>query len=182
MKIRRLNETNISRIWQHTKDDNTFAIIGSRDKDTGEDYTKQLYSFAREGLKNHWGFTQLEGTYTYKDEHKDVENSVIIYNIPKDRALEIARKLNQESIIWKDKDYFGFLTADGTPDGEFSKDTKNMELSGPDLELYGSKLAKHKNKKFMFRLESLEPKERSSIRNLGGIKYNRKKLLEFSLL
>ena len=183
MKIkRRLNEVNISRIWQHTKDDSTFAIVGSIDKDTGEDHTKELFDFARSRLSDKKGFTKLEGTYTYKDGHKDVENSLILYNIPKDEALKLAKDLNQESIIWKDKDFFGFLTADGTPDGEFKNEDRNMTLSGPDLELYGSRLAQHKNRKFIFELYAAGPIERSSVDKLGSITLKREKLFEFSLL
>lgn len=57
-----------------------------------------------------------------------------------------------------------------------------MTLSGPDLELYGSRLAQHKNKKFIFELYAAEPIERSSVDKLGSITLKREKLFEFSLL
>ena len=183
MKIyKRLDETKVSRIWQHTKDGGTFAIIGSRDKDTGEDYSDKLYQYARSGLGKKQGFTKLEGTYTYKDGHTDVENSVMINNISKEDALKIAKDLNQETIIWKDPEYFGFLTADGKPDGEFENKYNNMIFNHKDLELFGSRLARRKNQKFMFEWFAVQPVEKTAVEKLGSITLKREKLLEFSLL
>ena len=161
-----LNEVGLSRIIQHTTDEGTFAIIGSQDKDTREDRFSELLQMVEDVAKKdksgkRIGWNHLEGTYTYDDGTTGVEKSLIIYNIPKDKALAIAKKLNQESIIWKDTDFFGFLTSDGIPDGELGR---GISFDKDAVELYGSKLlGKHNNaKKFVYEANLVETSNRGS--------------------
>lgn len=148
-----LNETSLSRILQHTQDKDTFAIIGSQDKDTKKDrYTELLDEIARVQKKyadKKIGFNHLKGTYTYEDGTVGTESSLIIYNIPKEEALRIAKKLNQESIIWKDDNFFGFLTAEGKEDGDLGR---GLSFDKDAVQAYGSRLSsKHnKGKPFIF--------------------------------
>ena len=172
-----LLEGGLSRIWQHTKDDKTFAIIGSQDKDTKEDRSDELTRLVSKYASQHRGevgYKYLFGRYEYEDGTIGEEKSVIIFNIPKEKALEFASKnkgVNQESIIWKDDNFFGFLTQDGREDGKFTSNTKNMNLSDEDIKLFGSRLAKHKNKNqtqwYKFVMEQFVPDEKSSIRNMA---------------
>lgn len=171
----KINEGGLSRIWQHTKDDNTFAIIGSQDKDTKEDRSDELLDkvgrLSRQRNLN-IGYKPLWGRYEYEDGTIGEELSLIIFNIDKPTALKIAKALNQESIIWKDGGFFGFLTADGREDGEFSYNPKNMNFSDEDVKLFGSRLTRHKNKNqqkwFKFTMEQYKPLgERSSVRNMA---------------
>lgn len=148
-----LNETSLSRILQHTQDKDTFAVIGSQDKDTKKDrYTELLDEIAKLQKKysdKKIGFNHLKGTYTYEDGTVGTESSLIIYNIPKEEALRIAKKLNQESIIWKDDNFFGFLTAEGKEDGDLGR---GLSFDKDAVQAYGSRLSsKHnKGKPFIF--------------------------------
>ena len=42
---KRIDEGGLSRLYNHIKDQDTFAVIGSQDKDTGEDRSNELYQF-----------------------------------------------------------------------------------------------------------------------------------------
>lgn len=174
--MRVIKEGGLSRLWQHTQNKNgeTFAIIGCQDKDTKELHKDILINWVQSMAKKGCSYKYLEGTFTYSDGTLGVEPSVIIFNVNKQDALDIAKPgkdhLNQESIIWKDDNYFGFLTPDGVPDGKFSTDPQNMTFS--DVEKFGSRLAHHHNinqlKKFAFKLESVRPSTNNSIKALGG--------------
>ena len=163
-----LNEGGISRIWQHTQDDDTFAIIGSQDKDTKEDRSKELIKKVRE---LNLGFKPLFGSYEYEDGTIGKELSLLIPNISLEDAKRLMNEVNQECIIFKDKDFFGFIDQNGNPDGEFSKDAYNMNFSDEDIKIFGSRLAKHKNenqkKPWKFVMEQYIPEERNSVRNMG---------------
>jgi hypothetical protein len=149
-----LEEASLSRLYQHTKDKDTFAIIGSQDQTTREDRSRELLGKVKNVSSKYpkIGFNKLEGTYTYEDGTQGIENSLIIYNIPKDEALNIADELNQESIIWKDGDFFGFLKPDGQVDGTFDNQDKNMSFDDKITSMYGSKLKGNNNssKPFVF--------------------------------
>ena len=149
-----LNEVGLSIIIDHVKDKNTFAIIGTNDKDTHESHYNDLIYEIRK-LKYRVGWNNLQGTYTYQNKETEVEDSLIIYNITKEDALRIAKKLNQESIIWKDDKFFGFLTSDGVEDGTFGG---SLSFDKDSVMSYGSKLlGKHNNAKpFVFESYLLE--------------------------
>lgn len=153
--IDRLNEVSLSRIYQHTKDDKSFAIIGAQDQDTKKDRSQELIDKLRELTKKYSGigYNLLQGEYTYEDGTTGGEYSYVIYNIPKEEALKIAKDLNQESIIWKDDSFFGFLKQDGTPDGEFENGEKNMSFSKEDTKAFSSRIpGKHnRSQKFVFK-------------------------------
>lgn len=128
------NEANYSRIYRHTQDDSTFAIIGSEDKDTQEDRSSELldlvYKYSR---KKHIGFNVVKGTYIYQsgDKEKRVlqEKSLILYDTDKKTALDIAKKINQETILWKDPEFFGVIYTDGSVMAELEKEPeKNMSF------------------------------------------------------
>lgn len=165
MERKQLFEANISRVLQHTTDDTTFAIIGYFDKDTGQSHKSEVLSWLQSksgkyvnkankeddtGNPNYpkFGYTLTNGTYTYKDGPNNgktiPEPSVILYNVTKEDALELAKKINQESIIWKDTDFFGFLTTDGKEDGRLKRGTLTFD---PDITTsYGTQLRNGVNK------------------------------------
>lgn len=154
---RGLNETSYSRIYQHTQDDSTFAIIGSEDKDTKENRFNELLDLIRKlGNKQGKGigFNEVKGTYTYEGKNVTQEDSLIVYNITKEQALDIANKLNQESIVWKDPNFFGLLYADGRVMTEFQNEKgNNMSFSNAEKEGFGTKVNKDKKNRFGFTFE-----------------------------
>lgn len=190
--VETLEESGLSRIWSHTKDSDTFAIIGSQDQDTKEDKSDELLSRLKSYMINqrangiNVGYKPLFGSYQYEDGTVGEELSLIIYNITKEKALELMRAINQESIIWKDDKFFGFLDSNGNPDGSFSNNNINMNLSDSDIKLFGSRLAKHKNKNqlqpFKFVLEQYKASEdMSAVRNMASQDRVKEKIFELDL-
>ena len=159
--INRLSEASYSRIYQHTQDDSTFAIIGSEDKDTGENRKRELYDLLKNyknksGLR--LGFNQAKGVYTYQDNNQEKkvaqEDSLIIYDIDKQGALDIANAINQESIVWKDPNFFGILYTDGSVMTEFDNQVgNNMDFSGAEQSGFGTKLNNDKVSNLGFKFE-----------------------------
>lgn len=133
-------EASLSRLYQHTKNKDTFAVIGSQDQDTKQSRFEELKSEVgklRTKIPN-IGFNYLEGTYTYDSGEQGIEDSLIVYNIPKQDALNIAKQLNQESIIWKDNNYFGFLDTNGKELGTFDKGS--LTFDNQITNMFGSRL------------------------------------------
>lgn len=133
----------VGRLLQHLSNaDTCFAVIGARDKDTGELRTDELYQLVTQyNDLHHNGYNKSFGRYEYidgpfKGTTKD-EPSVIVYNIPFDDAISIAKKINQESIIYKDKNKFGIYLTDGSVDTEFDNRSLSFDMRDKD----GSKLA-----------------------------------------
>lgn len=160
-----LNEAGLSRMLNHVKDKNSFAVIGSQDKDTKEDRFLELLSEInklRRANKQPVGFNRLEGTYTYDNGETGFEDSLIIYNISKEDAIKIGKKLNQESIIWKEPNFFGFVYMDGRPDENDFKGGLSFDREAALA--YGSKLrGKHNNAKpFVFEANLIETTNRGS--------------------
>lgn len=156
------NEASYSRIYQHTQDDSTFAIIGCEDKDTKEDRSKELYDLIwkyNKRLGRGIGFNKAKGMYTYQNstnarKNFAYEKSFILYDISREIALDIANKLNQESIVWKDKDFFGILYADGSIMLEFeNKPGNNMNFKGDKG--FGTQLLNDKSTKLGFAFEGV---------------------------
>lgn len=142
-----IERAGLSRIKQLIENKASFAIIGSRDsgidilnsikedkiipsnKD-GEDYRKQIESDLGNNLvKKHRdanGYRKLRGKYTYQTGPRkgeiDREISFMIMNCTFSFALELARKYNQESFIWKDYTTFSMISSiSGYEDGKFEK-------------------------------------------------------------
>lgn len=159
LEVNKVEEASLSRLYQHTKNKDTFAIIGSQDQDTKQDRSSELKSLIGKVQREYpnIGFNQLEGTYTYETGEQGIENSFIIYNIPKKEAINIAKQLNQESIIWKDDNFFGFINQNGFEVGTFKNDVKNMTFDEKITNLYGSKLRNSGNQlAFAFECKLLE--------------------------
>ena len=122
------------------KGKNTFAIIGAQDKDTLEDRRDELISKVSEmSQKNRGkiGYRYLFGRYEYENGELAEELSIMIIGITKEKAISICKELNQELIIWRDDNFFGFLDCNGNESGEFTTNEKNMSFSDEDIELQG---------------------------------------------
>ncbi len=120
-----LTESSYSRIYSHTKDDSTFAIIGSEDKDTKKNRYKELKELIKGVMVTNpgIGYNKVKGSYTYKlTGETTFEKGLMVYNISKEDALKIAERLNQESIVWKEPGFFGVIELDGTVLDQFDDD------------------------------------------------------------
>ena len=127
-----ITEGGLSRLWQHTKDKNTFAVIGSQSSIDRVHRPDELKKLISEYALNHngVGYNYILGNYKYKDGTSSNERSMIVYNIDKQAALDIASSLGQETILWKDPTFFGYIyVSDGSVDFEFENDKKNLAFN-----------------------------------------------------
>lgn len=168
MAVKKISEKTSNQLYgrfvQHLNDNKSFAIIGSQDSTTYEDRFNELVDLVRKyQYKNKiHGFNYVDGTYTYAGDVKKVafEQSVILYDISKEDALELARRLNQQSIVYKDDDFFGELwVVDGTVKTTFPRSigfhTNNYPTQQDiDKGLFGTKSRKDKRNPYGFRFEA----------------------------
>lgn len=183
MRFKLMNEGGLSRIWQYVQDDRTFTIIGSEDKDTKEDKSELLREKVNKLASKNLGkigYKYLYGQYTYPDGEIARELSVIIFNLTREQALEFARGargnedpekfLNQQEIVWKDKDFFGLLDV---PTKEERDSFVRDKFDFSNVEEFSSRLVGNKRKNqlkpFNFKLEHYVSKKgyQSSARNMA---------------
>ena len=149
-------EASLSRLWQHTQDKGTFAIIGTQDKDTKEIRYNELMDLILQLSRKQSGigYNNIEGTYTYGSGETGREDSVIIYNISKEDAIRIGKAINQETIIFKDEDFFGMINLEnGAIEMTFNKEGKNMKFGPEDTKNFASALVKGSHRKVPFVFE-----------------------------
>lgn len=111
-----INEGGLSRIQQAISDPSvSFAIISaSRNENTPEQNKELTKRLMKDVAK--YGFVKLQGGYIENSNGEDIavtEKSVMVRGIPKEEALALGKKYNQEEILWKDSDGMRYLTSDG---------------------------------------------------------------------
>lgn len=162
--MKELNEASYGRIYQHTKSQGQFAIIGSEDKDTHKNRYSELKLLVKryERKYGHLGYNKLYGTYQYQLTGRITnEESLIIYGISKKDALSIAQKINQESIIWKDDSFFGILNVKGNILQRFKKST--MNFSKAIKQGIGSRLQSDQSRTFGYAFEGRKIMNKKSL-------------------
>jgi len=153
-KYKRLEESSLSRIWQHVEDDETsFAVISAY---------RGIYSEA-DNLKRHnelkgkiramgYGYIEQKSGYSYSnpEEGEDVsveEKSFFIPNIDFKSAIKLGRLFKQESILYKDKEKgFGLFMCDtGKLEMLFKRKDKLFSFNKDDIKQAYSQLVKANN-------------------------------------
>ena len=154
-----LNESSLSRIMQHISDNKTFGVVSPFRKDNSNKENKDAYAELKNEVREMgYGYIPLMGGY--KEEKGFVnEKSLFIPNITKDDIMEIGRKYNQDSILFKDKSGFyeigtNRFTGVGKILTKFKTKGKDISVddTGNVFTEFFSKLVKggHSNKKFLF--------------------------------
>lgn len=109
-----LKGDSLKRLIDRAKQAHTFAIIGSRDKDTGQDRSTELLNLISQvSLKspNEKTFHQVVGWNTLLDNsNSEIERLYFVFNIALPIALYIAKQVNQKTIAWKDD--IGFVVVE----------------------------------------------------------------------
>ena len=143
VKHNSITDASVGRLLQFLSNANScFAIMGARDRDTGELRTDELYQLVTQyNDLHHNGYNKSFGRYEYIDGSSKGttidEPGIIIYNIPLGEALSIAEKINQGSVAYKDKNKFGICYTDGSADIDFD----NRCLSAKIAEKFGAQIA-----------------------------------------
>lgn len=147
-----INEASLSRIWQHIQSDRTFAVISAYKYDLNiEENIKRHEALRRDikNLKGKIGFIEQKSGYTYLETNEQIEErSFFIANIDKEAALELGRKYEQETILFKDANSFSEIetnsgktirTYDKSPD-------KSLTFDADTIKRAYSQFVKSKNK------------------------------------
>jgi hypothetical protein len=122
IKLTPLIESSLSRVWQMVEEPNRkFAVISAYRYHDSESYKYQaeLMKTVRE---LGFGYIRMNGGYVEKvfaddsteqnQKYAEVpvhEESILIPNISKEKAMELGAKYNQDSILYKDKDSFQLI-------------------------------------------------------------------------
>lgn len=113
-----LNESSLSRVWQHLTNSDTFAVISAfRGVNTKKQNLEYHNALKKDVRSAGYGFIEQKSGYTYTNPDKDEggvveEMSLFIPNIKLDQALKLGKKYGQESILWKDEDKFVLINCD----------------------------------------------------------------------
>jgi len=142
-----LQESSLSRILQHIESNRTFAVISAfrgynpmngwqldypelidLEEDERDKIIKELDEDAHEELKIElrkiYNFGAIEQGSGYE---KVDEKSFFIPNISYDRAFYFANKYKQQSILWKDNNFFGIIYTLNFIDSETGIEHKEHE-------------------------------------------------------
>lgn len=139
----KLNETSLSRVWQHTTQNKHFAILTSwKNFLSLEENIARFHALMGELRANGLGFFQLKGYWKeapkgyegkYEDVPKDqlvdsMEYSLFVPNIPADVAIKIMIDNQQDAIVYAGPETEGkvsllFQNGSSEPIGEFKPDT-----------------------------------------------------------
>jgi len=172
-EIKEINESNLSRVWQHIQNRTPFAFLslsrGGMTKNEKENaYTKLKKIIRAMG----YGYIQTKGGYVEKgfdgEPDTDVvdELSIMVPNITKEDALTVGQidlgHGSQDSILYCDgKDFLGYLNTNEKegPIGsvltkfEYGKDHEALPMGKEAVKQYFSFLSKgsHSDRKFSFK-------------------------------
>lgn len=149
-----LKESSWSRIIQHVENDDSFAVISAYLLNATPEDNLKRHSELRTDIRNlGFGYIEQDSGYTYKNKKTGEsfpvrEKSFFIPKIDYDKAMKLAQKYDQESILYKDlekgfvlvyaKD---FVDNDDIPhktheigmNFKFKKDNKGKITFNPDI-------------------------------------------------
>lgn len=161
-----INESSLSRIWQHVENENrSFAVISS-----ARDRFSSSENLARHDvLKNMvrlegYGYIETKGGYEEdvpgKDEVVIVEEpSLFIPEMKKSDAIYFGRCFNQDSVMYKDSNMFGYISTKEGSSGQITMNflkgggRENLDLT--NVKSFFSSLVKGSDagRRFVFRSE-----------------------------
>lgn len=159
-----LIESSLSRVWQHINNPNsTFAIISAFLDE--EDDIKNHENLKRDVRNLKLGFIEMKSGYSYQTDDGEEfaeEKSLLIPEITKEQAFTLAKKYNQQSIIFKDNSGLKLIgTRSDVGVGKELTSFSNNVTFDSDLvkKAYSSLVKSHANNKKKFAFIS-EIKER----------------------
>jgi hypothetical protein len=165
---RMLFETKLSRIWQYVEDDKKiFAIISAYRKKNKPEVNETLSNDLENDIKDlDKGYIKVSGGYVETDDTgKSVETherSFIISDISKESAIRLGKKYEQESVLYKDKTQFSYISTKDVPsypvgsvimNFQKSKGRDNMTFAKEMVSQYYSELlyGPHHGRKYAYK-------------------------------
>jgi hypothetical protein len=114
-----ITEKSLSRVWQHIRNGDTFAVISAFRGTNADEQNLQLHRQLKSDISSMGlGFIEQKSGYTYDnpdtgEEGQVQEMSLFIPKMTLDQAMKIGKKYNQESIIYKDNERFDLVDVNG---------------------------------------------------------------------
>ena len=164
-RTRHKHESSWGRIIQHIEGNTTFAAISSYVGGFSEKENEKRHENLRRDIREMgYGYIEMDSGYTYQSTQVTaIEQAFFIPTISREEALQLGRKYDQESIIFKDPNQFAVLLSDsGAVDMEFQmqRGTDGQITFDPEtLKIAFSRLRKgthnQRGQSFAFRAESV---------------------------
>lgn len=159
-------ESSISRIYQHIEEPGrAFGVVSAfRSDNSAEDNNRLYMEMKGEVRKMGLGFIEMRGGYK-GDQGFSIEPSLFIPSISRKQIIELGKKYNQHSIIFKDASEFSLIgTNESAGIGKtlsnfkFGSGKENIVLAQEAMKDFFSSLLKgsDRGKKFLFRMEEKE--------------------------
>jgi hypothetical protein len=168
--MKRIDESSLSRIWQHIESNNSFGVVSAFRKEFSLEFNLENHEKLRAEIKkNNLGFIEQNSGYSYTDADTNEvvnseEKSFFIPQCPKNLILTLGRKFRQESILYKDETGFYLIYTDsrfGKVGMTFTKGGKNLTLDKETIKYAYSELIRanknSKKVKFAFIAEKYVP-------------------------
>lgn len=159
-----ITEAKLSRIFQYVEDPKkTFGIVSSfRGQFSKAENLKRHAELKKAVRGMGLGFIEMKGGY--KEEGGFVEElSLFIPSVKRSQIIELGKQFEQHSVMFKDEDEFVYIGSNessgvGTVLSKFKAGAgkDNIELAKDKVAEFFSQLKKgsHKDKKFVFNMES----------------------------
>lgn len=160
----KLNESSLSRVFQHLEGDSSFGVVSAFRDDLPAAENKQRHTDLKDMVrKAGYGFVELRGGYT-GDQGFVQEYSLFIPSAKKKDTIEFGKAFNQHSVIYKDSSEFIMIGTNenagvGSTIMNFVRGGKNnINMAKDAIKDFFSTLTKggHRGKKFVFNVEERE--------------------------
>lgn len=166
----RIQESSWGRIIQHIEGPGTFAAISPYIPDASDEENERRFKEMQQVVRSMgYGYIPMDSGYTYQDTGiTEFEESLFIPKITKDDAMELGRKYQQESILFKDREGFHMIMTDtGAIDMTFQKTRGNdgQLTFDPEITKIAFSQLKRGSKNQRGRKFAYVPESRDSIRS-----------------
>ncbi len=185
-----LNESTMSRIYQHIENNGSFGVISPYRSYFSNDQNLKRYKRLKSQVRNNGlGFIEMEGGFK-EESGWVIEKSLFIPNINKELLIQLGIQYDQYSVIYKnDTQFVEIGTNEAAGIGKilnnFVKNSgqRNLLINGEATKEFFSRLIKgsHSNKKYLFNIDECflyeyEPKSFNE-QAYNKHKSNKKKLI-----
>jgi len=159
-------ESSLSRVYQHIQEPSrSFGVISANRADNSDAENNKLYAELKTAVRAMGlGFIEMRGGYK-GDQGFVTEPSLFVPSISRKQIVELGKKYNQHSVIFKDASEFSLIgTNESAGIGKtlssfkFGSGKENIVLAQEAMKDFFSSLLKggDRGKKFLFRMEEKE--------------------------
>ena len=173
-----VTETKLGKVWKYISDKNSsFGIVSAFSAENSREENERLSSELLQEIRQKYGYIMLKGGFVEKGKEV-IEESFFIPKITRDDLIQLGKKYNQYSVIYKDAE--AFVEIGTNSDSGVGKILNRFSVNEKDNLVFNKELIKnyfsslmygpHAGRKFLFKL-----KERESA-SLNRVAYNKNEL------